>query len=251
MLLFLYRGYHHYHPLAFKFRHLLGFPVFLKINCKPEEKFLTLLGEQNGTTAEENVSLDLGSLLKETFGVVEPELKVVLVSLRPEAYLLYDYLGCVGLKLFCLLFLLIYVFLIVDNLTYRRISCSRYLNKIQFLLLGHLQSIRNGIYALFRHILPHHSHAWSGDCFVDPQSIILVVPVLRQTLIRLARSLRSRFRWSVISCYGLVLPVKLIMFILLSISQFLGLFRLQYLDEIVDWHSALVFPTLLAHGHCL
>ena len=124
MLLFLHWCYHHYHPLAFKFRHLLSLSVFLKLHCEPEEKLLTLFGEQNGTAAEEDVCLDLGSLLKETLGVVELELKVVLIGLRPEAYLLYDYLGGVGLELFCLLFLLIYVFLIVDDITYRRISCS-------------------------------------------------------------------------------------------------------------------------------
>ena len=103
-LFLLYRSNHHQHPLSFELRHLLGLSVLLEVDRKSQEKFFALLGEEDRTSAEEDICLDLVALLQETLRMVEFELVVVLICLRPEADLLDDDLGGIGL-LFLGLFL--------------------------------------------------------------------------------------------------------------------------------------------------
>ena len=101
------RSNHHDHPLALKLRHLLGASVLLKFQSETEEKLLSLLGVDDGTSLEEHRGLDLGPLLKELLRVLELELEIVLVSVRAEPDFLYDHLGRVRLHLLGLLLLLV------------------------------------------------------------------------------------------------------------------------------------------------
>ena len=64
--------------------------------------------------------------------MLELELEVVLVGVRPEADLLDDNLGGVLLHLLGLLPLLVEVFLVVKDLADRRICLRAYLYKIEF-----------------------------------------------------------------------------------------------------------------------
>ena len=205
VLFFLGRGNHHQHPLALELRHLLGLAVFLQLEREAQKQFFALLGEEDRASAEEDISLDFGSFLQETLGVVELELEIMFVGLGTEANLLDDHLRSVRLLFLRLLFLLIDEFLVVDDLAYGRIGVRSDLHKIQFPFFSHLQRLCKRIDTLLGHIVSHHADTRGGDGIVDSESFVLVLPVLREPLIRFARGLRSRFRGSVVRCYGLVL----------------------------------------------
>ena len=115
-LLFLHRGDHHRHPLSLKGRHVLSAAIVLKLHGKPQELLLSLLGEHDGTSAEEYCRLHLGTFLQKLLRMLELELEVMLIGVRSEADLLDYDLGGVLLHLLGLLPLLIEVFLIVKDL---------------------------------------------------------------------------------------------------------------------------------------
>ena len=108
-LLFLYRGDHHRHPLSLKGRHVLRAAIFLQLHGEAQKLLLSLLGEHDGTSAEEYCRLDLRTFLKELLSVLKFELEVVLVGVRPEADFLDDYLGGVLLHFLGLFPLLVEV----------------------------------------------------------------------------------------------------------------------------------------------
>ena len=82
--------------------------------------------------------------------MLELELEIMLICIRPETDLLDNYLGGVLLHLLSLLLLLIQIFLIVQNLAYRRVSFTADFHKIQFHFISHLHGLCNRIYSRFR-----------------------------------------------------------------------------------------------------
>ena len=181
-----------------------AFPYSSRSTAKRRSSF-SPCSEKDRASAEENVGLDLRSFLQEALGMVELELEVVLIGLRTETDLLDDHLRSVRLLLLRLLFLLIDEFLVVDDLAYGRIGVRSDLHKIQFPFFGHLQCLCERVDALLGYIVAHHADARGGDGIVDPETVVFVFPVLREPRIRFARALGSRFRGSVVRCYGLVL----------------------------------------------
>ena len=120
---------------------MLGASELLKLNGETEKKFLSLIGELDRAASEEYRRFDLRAFRKELFRMLQLELEVMFVGVRTETYLLYNYLGGVLLHLLGFLPLLIEILLVIQNLTYRRISLVAYLNKIQFKFVSQLYGI--------------------------------------------------------------------------------------------------------------
>ena len=120
---------------------MLGASELLKLNGETEKKFLSLIGELDRAASEEYRRFDLRAFRKELFRMLQFELEVMFVGVRTETYLLYNYLGGVLLHLLGFLPLLIEILLVIQNLTYRRISLVAYLNKIQFKFVSQLYGI--------------------------------------------------------------------------------------------------------------
>ena len=120
---------------------MLGASELLKLNGETEKKLLSLIGELDRAASEEYRRFDLRAFRKELFRMLQFELEVMFVGVRTETYLLYNYLGGVLLHLLGFLPLLIEILLVIQNLTYRRISLVAYLNKIQFKFVSQLYGI--------------------------------------------------------------------------------------------------------------
>ena len=115
-LLFLDRCDHHRHPLSLKGRHVLGPAIFLKLNRETQQLLFPLFSEHDGAAAEEYGCLDFRAFLQELLRMLELELEVVLVGVRPEADLLDHDLGGVLLHFLSLFLLLVQILLIIQNL---------------------------------------------------------------------------------------------------------------------------------------
>ena len=225
---------HHDHPLSFQLGQPLHLAVVFEFYRKPEQKLLSLLGEEYRTPPEEHISLDLAAFLEEVDGVLELELEVVLVGLGSETYLLYHHLRCICLLHLGLLALLILELLIVNNLANGGIGVGRNLDQIQFLSFSHVQSFPQRVDALFN-IISHYAHLGCGDFLIDAVPVL----VLRITLGVGIFLLRCGFgpRWPIVgSCYIGILLIKLL--VNLVLYQFHKFFNL---------HSADVDSTLLAN----
>ena len=120
---------------------MLGASELLKLNGETEKKLLSLIGELDRAASEEYRRFNLRAFRKELFRMLQLELEVMFVGVRTETYLLYNYLGGVLLHLLGFLPLLIEILLVIQNLTYRRISLVAYLNKIQFKFVSQLYGI--------------------------------------------------------------------------------------------------------------
>lgn len=114
------------------------------------------------------------------------KLKIVLISIGPEANLLYHHFAGIGLHLLCLFLLLIEILLIVYNLTYRRIHLCRNLYKIKFLVLSDSQCLRKGVYTLLRNIISYQTNFWGSNCLVNSESILIRRGFLGTSLILLS-----------------------------------------------------------------
>ena len=174
LLLFLDRSDHHYHPLALELRHVLSPSVLLELDGEAEKKFLSLVGELDRTAPEEYRCLHLGTLSEELLGMLELELKVVLVSVRAEADLLDDYLGGILLHLLGLLLLLVEILLIVKYLAHRRVCLGGNLDQVKLHLVSHLHCCRNGIDARFRNVVTDETHLRCPDLVIDVQFILVL-----------------------------------------------------------------------------
>ena len=115
-------GYHHYHPLALQLRHLLRPAVLFELDCETQEKLFTLLGIDDAAAFEEHGGFHFLSVLQELLSMLELELEIVVIGIGAETDLLYHDFSGVVLHLLSLLALLVEIFLIVQNLAYRRIG---------------------------------------------------------------------------------------------------------------------------------
>ena len=158
---------HHDHPLALKLRHLLRTPVLLKFQSETKEKLLSLLRVYDGTPFEEYRRLDLRTLLEELLRMLELELEVVLVRVRPKPYFFYDHLCRIGVHLLGLFLLLIEIFLVVNNLTYRRIRLRAYLHQVKFELIREFECLGYRINSRLWDVVPNEPNLRYSDLVID------------------------------------------------------------------------------------
>lgn len=114
--------------------------------------------------------------------MLQLELEVVLIGIRPEAYLLYHHLGGVGLHLLRLLLALIEVLLVIENLTYRRIGLGTDLYQIKLKLVSKLKSLRYRIDTRFWDIVSDETDLMRSNLLINVE--LILVALLRQTRIR-------------------------------------------------------------------
>jgi len=174
-LFLLQRGDHHRHPLALQDRHVLRTAELFELDGETQELLLALVLEHDRTSAEENRGFHLGSFLEETLRVLQLELEVVLIGVGTEADLLDDDLRRIGLHLLRFLFLLIEIFLIVQDLAYGRVGLGADFDQIELELLSQGTGLGDGIDALLRDVLPDKTYLRSGDLLVDVQFVFTLL----------------------------------------------------------------------------
>ena len=171
--LFLLNGSdHHDHPLAFQLRHAFRPAVIFEREHKTQEQFLSLVRELDGTSAEEDRSLDFGPFLEEFLGMLELELEVMLIGVGTEPDLLDDDLRLVGLHLLGLLLLLIQVLLVVQYLADGRIGLRTYLHQIQFKFIRHFQCGGERVNTRLGDVVTDKTDLRSGDLVIDVEFIL-------------------------------------------------------------------------------
>lgn len=104
--------------------------------CEAQQQQFALLFEDDGSSTEENESLELGSVFEEFSGVLELEGVVMVIGLRSKADFLDDNFLCLGGDFLLLLLLVVQELLVVNDFTNRRIGFFSDEYQIQLLLLG-------------------------------------------------------------------------------------------------------------------
>lgn len=178
----------------------------LQFNCKPQQLLLTLVLEHYRTTTEEYGSLDLRTLFKEAFGVLQLELEVVLIGVGPETNLLDYDLGRIGFHFLGLLLLLIKILLVIKYLADRRICIRADFNQIKLQFISQLQGLGYRIYSRLRDILSHKPHLLGSNLLIDVEFVLTLLLSLARVRSATARFEARRLRF-VRSCYGLVLLI--------------------------------------------
>ena len=177
------RSDHHRHPLSFEGWHVLSPSELLEFNGEPQKLLFSLVGEHDGTSAEEYGRLDLRPFLKEFPGMLQLELEVMLVGVRPEADLLDDHLGSVLFHLLGLLPLLVQILLVIHNLAYRRVCLGADFHQVQFHLLCDGQGLAKRIDTLLGDVVPDQTNLRGGNVTVDLQGVfVLLNPLLLHRL---------------------------------------------------------------------
>ena len=171
-LFLLYRSDHHRHPLTLQRRHVLGPSELLKLDGKTKQLLLSLVGEHDGVSTEEDGCLHLGALLEELAGMLQFELEVMLISVGTEADLLDCDLGSILLHLLGLLPLLVEVLLVVEDLADRRISLGADLNQVKLHLVGHLQGLGDRIDARLGNVVTDKTDLRSKYLLIYVQFIL-------------------------------------------------------------------------------
>lgn len=113
------------HSFALEVWYIVGFAVFSEVVGKACEKEFSLLFEDDGTSAEEDIGFHFVALFEELDGMLEFEVVIMIVGLWAETDLLHLLLLLVGFRLFLFFLLGVEEFLIVHYSAYRRIRrCS-------------------------------------------------------------------------------------------------------------------------------
>ncbi len=135
----------HDHSFALEAGNVIRLAVFLQICCEACEEQFSLLFEDDGASAEEDVGFHFVALLEELLRMFELEVIVVIVGLGSEPYFL-DFL--LFLVCFCfLLFLLLCVeeLLIIHDPANGRISRCSNLDEVEILLICDVHSLLEGV----------------------------------------------------------------------------------------------------------
>ena len=144
-VLFLFGGDHDDHSFAFEHGHLVYFAVVFEVVGKAEQEYFALFFEEDGAAFEEYIGFDLGAFGEESHGVLELEVVVVVVGLRPETDFFDYYFGGFGFDFFCFLFLLVEVLLVVEDFAHGWICLGRDFHQVEFEVFGYLTSLLNGV----------------------------------------------------------------------------------------------------------
>ena len=158
----------HSHPLTLEHRHLLNLGDLLKVISEAEEENLTLLLEEDGPAAEEDIGLDLRAFLNELLGVLELEVIVMIISLRPETDLLDSDLDLLGLDFLLLLLLLVEEFLVVKDFANRRLGGGRDLHEVKLHLIGQLKGLLGGVDTRVLNVIAYEAHLRDTDFVINP-----------------------------------------------------------------------------------
>ena len=155
----------HNHALTLEHGHRFDLAIFFEVVGKTQQQHFALLFEEDGTSAEENVGFHAVAFGKETFGVLELEVLVVVVGLRTKSNFLYFDFDLLSFELFLTLLLLVDKLRIVNQSTNGRLGIGANLNEVEALLLCEAQGIAGRHNATFN-IIADNAHFTHADLFV-------------------------------------------------------------------------------------
>lgn len=155
----------HGHALTFEHRHGFHFTIVLEVVGETQQEHFALFLEEDATSAEEDISLDLVAFAEEAFGVFELEVVIVIVGLGTETDLFDFHLHLFGFQLLLSLLLLVEEFRVVDQSTNGRLRIGADLDEIDSFLLRESKSIAGRHYGAFGIVL-HNTHFAHTNLFV-------------------------------------------------------------------------------------
>ena len=145
---------------------MVHFAVVFEVVGETKQQYFALFFEQNRAAFEEYVCFDLGAFAQEAYGVLELEVVVVVVGLRTETDF-FDYYFCgFGFDLFCFLFLLVEVLLVVEDFADRGICLGGDFDQVEFEVFGYLTSLLNGVDA-WGDVVTYQTDFAGADVLVD------------------------------------------------------------------------------------
>ena len=163
------------HTLALQRRHVLGASELLKLHSETQELLLALVLEHDGTAAEEDGGLHLGTLLQELLRMLELELEVVLVGIGAETDFLENDLCGIALHLLGLLLLLVQIFLVIEYLAYGRIGLVGNEYQVEFQRICKRKSLGKGIYPLLGNVFTHETHLRGSNLLVNRHLVLVAL----------------------------------------------------------------------------
>ena len=162
----------HDHSFAFEVWHIIGFAILSEVGSETGEKEFTLLLEDDGTSAEEDIGFDLVTLFQELDSVFELEVVIVVIGLGTETDFLHFLLFLVSFRLFLLFLLRVEEFLVVHNAADRRVSRCCNLNQIEVLLIGNFHCLLEGVDPRFN-IVAYEAHLTdTADLIIDTMRVL-------------------------------------------------------------------------------
>ena len=142
----------HNHPFALEVWHIIRLAVFLQISSESCEEEFTLLLEDDGTSAEEDIGFHFVALFEELDGMLEFEVVIMIVGLGTETDLFDFLLFLVRLRLFLFFLLGVEEFLVVYDAAYRRVGRCSDLDEVEVLVIGNfhclLERVDTGLYVV-------------------------------------------------------------------------------------------------------
>lgn len=133
-----------------------------------EEENFSLLLEEDGTSSEEDISLNLGPFFDELLGVLKFESVVVIVGLWTETDFLDDSLDLLCLDFLLFLLLLVKELLVIEDAAYWRVGRWGDFDEVELKLVGQLHGVLDGVDARILYIVADQTHLRDTDFVVNP-----------------------------------------------------------------------------------
>ena len=183
-----FRSDHHHHARPLQLRHHLHLAKLLQLLREPEQHDLALVLIDDGTTSEQHLDPHLVAILKEPLGMIELELKVMVVGLGTETDFLDDGLAGIRLDFLLLLLLVENELLVVHSLADWGIGVGRDLHQVQPHVLGDAKRLLDGI-DIGIDTFTNQSHHRSLDFLIDPMLVIAFLLVVARRIVSFVREL--------------------------------------------------------------
>ena len=160
------------HPLALEVRYIIGFAVLGEVGREAREEEFTLLLEDDGSSAEEDIGFDFVAFLEKLDSVLELEVIVMIVRLRSEADFLDFLLLSIGFGLFLLFLCGIEELLVVHNAAHGRSRSRSDLDQIEVQIISNLHCLLEGVDTLL-YIVADEAHFLNvADLIIDTMWIL-------------------------------------------------------------------------------
>ena len=161
----------HDHPFTLEVRYIIGFAVLGEVVSEAREEEFTLLLEDDGSSAEEDVGFDFVAFFKELDGMLELEVIVMIVGLGTETDLFDLLLLGIRFRLFLFLFLCVEEFLVIHDAAYGRIGRSSDLDEVEVLVIGNFHCLLEGVDTLLYVVANKANLSHTADLIVDAMRI--------------------------------------------------------------------------------
>jgi hypothetical protein len=151
-----FRGQNHYQVTAFHLRVLFNYDFVLELFPYSFQNFHALIGVGDLPPTEKYRYLRLVLLGEKTLDMADFHLKIVLVGLRTNLYLLYLDHGLLLFRLLGPLVLLVFEFSVIHYLANRGIGIRGHFNEIQMLQRGQFQRLSDWNDPKLLAVMPNH-----------------------------------------------------------------------------------------------